>query len=366
MTFDNVNTNNLFYSFGTQSSSTSSSTPNANADEDDLFNDIFETYAPFPPTASSQTSNSDNSYKSTVRPKMTMSALDELNHKEFIDKFSEQLIPGFLNLDESDGWPVASRPCIAEKLIRDCILKLFNELSKEKIPESEFYKTILCSVYQGFPEKMNSLHPCSPQSTRVVQDVDVLGWNNHKVGRLVGNLGSSYNPSEPFFEVIVNSHTNLPFNVSIHGNEKVLNDRRTNLLNLETTPHEIALSIYFDPLLVTPEEFLKQNKLEPNSTRMIEGLRYLQSVQMPPQTVGNCWMKQPLRNFLAALYLETFSAREELTPKDAWKMALKLYKDVQMQGLLIIEKQLLRLPNSDLKVIQAWNAFERRRKLLQN
>lgn len=373
---NNVNPNDLFNTFfGTQSrpTSSSSSTSSANSELDDLLSDLFANQAKFHSAATSRAFNTGSSFKAT--PQMKMSMAEELRNSQSFENYSEKLIAGFLNLNEEDGWKLAGDPAAAEMFIRHCILKHYEKLSKdEKKPETEFAMKILRNAFQGLPSKLNEfnqikteLDPCSPQFTRVIQDINVQGWNNHKVGRLVGNLGSTYSPTKPFFEVIVNSDTIHPFKVSVHPNEEALNARRKILLGMKKTPREIALPIYFSSTLDKPQEFLTKHEkqLGPNSKRMIQGLCYLETVEMREQRTGNCWMKQPLRNFLAALYLEIISANDKITPENAWKEAKQLYKDVQKHGLSIVEKLLSKLPNSDLKVLLAWKAVEKRREDLK-
>lgn len=297
--------------------------------------------------------------KAALKP-IECSFMDEFEEIRFFHLNSDQLIAGFLNLnEEKDGWKQGGVPVLAERFIRLSAIKLHKVLP----PES---KKVIHHVIHGLPYYISEI-TCSPTLTRVVQDVKVQGWKEHKVGRIVGNLGSIYCATNPFFEVIVNSHTNRPFSISIYANEEALNPRSTHLATLSESPGQIARKIYFSSSLTRTKEFLQQNEntLDPSSKRMIEGLCYLESREMRTQKAGNCWMKQPLRNTLAAIYLEQFSEDTELTPEKAWDKAMRLYKDLQLQSLNILEIVLNKKPNTDLKVIQAWDAFERRRQLLQ-
>lgn len=300
---------------------------------------------------------------------------------------SQALIAGFLNLGESDGWVQGGNPGVAERFIRYSAIK-FDRENPEQSSISSFFQSIFSgedpnnksrttirNVIHGLPindvmflfgGNFGSIRSCSPTQTRVVQDVAVQGWENHKVGRIVGNLGSTYSPSKPFFEVIINSHTKHPFFISIHPNEEKLNERRATLRSMTEAPRDIALSIYFASSLVKPKEFLElhADKLGTNSKRMIEGLRFLQEVEMETQHVGNCWMKQPLRTMLAALYLETLSGREELSPNEAWAEAMRLYKAIQLQSLSIIETLLNEIDVDPRKMNIARAEIVRRRGLL--
>jgi hypothetical protein len=59
----------------------------------------------------------------------------------------------------------------------------------------------------------------------------------------------------------------------------------------------------------------------------------MQAIRLPTQTVGNCWLKQPMRALLGCLYLEIYSQRQELTPEEAWKEARAIYQLVRITGL---------------------------------
>lgn len=66
-----------------------------------------------------------------------------------------------------------------------------------------------------------------PKDTRICPDSTVLGWQKHAVIRLIGNLGSTYSPSKPCFEILINSQREnnddpvcKPFSVSIQTNEE--------------------------------------------------------------------------------------------------------------------------------------------------
>ena len=96
-------------------------------------------------------------------------------------------------------------------------------------------------------------------------------------------------------------------------------------------PAELAHYSFYASYLKKPKEFLQENqeRLGPNSTRILNGLIYLQDVEVNMQRSGNCWIKQPMRCFLVNLYVELLTHRKELSFEQAWKQAKELYKHVQ-------------------------------------
>lgn len=71
--------------------------------------------------------------------------------------------------------------------------------------------------------------------------------------------------------------------------------------------------------------------LGPNSTRLLQGLSFLEEAILPAQKVGNCWIKQPIRTVLLLLFVELLTHRRDLSIEEAWSEAKAIYKDMQLK-----------------------------------
>lgn len=291
-----------------------------------------------------------------------------------IHQFAEALVGGFLNLGERQGWPEGGDPRVGAAFTRCMVQEYF-----EKGEHSTKTRTILQNVLASF-SNIGDFNETSlrkepenghrPTTNRVRYDAAVTGWQKHAITRMVGNLGSKYEPRLPFFEILVNSarssvekETSQPFAITIHDNEKMLDARRSKLSALAMCPASVAHFTFYDSLLNTPEKFQETTKLKigPNAKRFLEGLMYLQNVELKTQYVGNCWIKQPMRCLLVSLYIEIFTECKELTPKEAWAMTVHLYKDIQKEaGIPIIEELLEDAKIGGMKHTYASAAIEQR------
>lgn len=288
----------------------------------------------------------------------------------------QKIISGFLNLGESHGWVSGSTPILGQSFSRYLLVNYFkknycnlNRSALEKLLESFQIAHILAgSANYG---RVNPKATHRPKNGRVCYDAHVQGWKGHLIGRLVGNLASEYGATKPCFEIIVNSQRSRldicrPFTISIHVNEAEILKRRQGLLGLEQAPQEIAYPLFYSSSLVRPEDFLAryQDKIGPNSKRILDGLIFMEKIEMPAQSVGNCWMKQPMRTLLASLYLEIYSERKELTPDQAWTEAKKIYKEMQVNILDFIGGLINKTEMTPEMERHAREAFERRKSLL--
>lgn len=202
------------------------------------------------------------------------------NEPLLLRQHSKTVIEGYLNLGKADGWKEEGGPYSLGVAFTCFIAKQY---FAKKVESLGVNKIIFEKVIEGLCEE-NHL----PSKSRVCYDSSVRGWQKHAVSRLVGNVCSAYDPSKPSFEILINSARNSannehcqPFFISIHQNGKELEMRRKLLASQEMISGETA-SFNFYPLSVKkPEDFLKENqeRLGPNSTRLLQGLIYLKQVQ---------------------------------------------------------------------------------------
>ncbi len=298
--------------------------------------------------------------------------------EQLIQQFSKNIIGGFLNLGESDGWPEGHDNKVGAAFTRFILKKYYAE-GKSQLGK---YKPVFEKAIEAFRETGQMIvSPFSrevedghrPKNNRVAYDCAVTGWQKHTVCRMVGNIASQYGPTKPFFEILVNSQRTSyndpacqPFYITIHNNEGGLDKRRQLLASLETAPSLLVHPIFYSDDLVKPEKFLEtyKDKIGPNSTRILKGLAFLQDTTIKAQTVGNCWIKQPIRCLLATLYLELLSTETKLTPKETWDMAKSLYLCVQRATAIpYIESMLQKEKVSPQMLKSAKIALEKRKAL---
>jgi len=242
---------------------------------------------------------------------------------------SYQLIAGYLNLTEKDGWKQGADGKVGAAFTRFLLVKYFLE-GKEQL---SFNKPVLVKTINGFAADDEG---CLPKKSRICYDTGVTGWEGHQVSRLVGNLGSQYDASKPFFEIIINSQringnpVCKPFFVTIYKNEKELDERRQKLASLNKTEQDKAYHVYFASNHKKPEHYWSENKarLGPNSTHLLQGLEFLQNVELSAQKSGNCWLKQPMRSLLAGLFIEYHTHVKEVPAETAWNQAEEVYKRI--------------------------------------
>jgi hypothetical protein len=245
-------------------------------------------------------------------------------------------------------------------LTNRCLTKVFTPLGGYELPYALFSES-----NQGGYEY--------PTRSRVCFDFSVSGWQKHEIGRLVGNLGSTYDPSKPFFEILINSARHsaddrscTPFCISIHPNKEEIEKRRKLLQSLKIVPGEQAHFSFYPTYLKQPDAFLKeyQAKLGPHATRLLQALQFLQEVTINAQSAGNCWIKQPMRGLLAVLYIELITNRTELSPKEAWAEATKLYKRIQQDvAIPFVESLLTQIHMSSNMQLAAMRALKRQKNL---
>lgn len=257
--------------------------------------------------------------------------------------FKESVIGGYLNLGEADGWREGHDPRLGfsftHHILSEYLSQKQGRLGRNAVVFEKTARAFTsCEALSWSPHPEKNENAFHPTESRICVDSSVLGWQKHVICRLVGNLGSTYDPSKPFFEVLVNSARTSaeealcqPFFISIHANESEMEKRRCLLQSLRQVPPELAHFSFYPSYLIKPEAFLKmyKEKLGPNSTRLLNSLIFLQEATLYAQKVGNCWVKQPMRCLLTTLYVELITHRLDLTPAEAWKEAIRLYKDIQ-------------------------------------
>ncbi len=270
-------------------------------------------------------------------------SLNQMRDRKLISENSKDVISGYLNLRSEDGWKEGSDPRIGAAFTRFILVNYFNQGKKllgsnEPILEKaiETFRDIGSFGHHSLLMSYEEGH--RPRTNRVCYDQAIQGWQKHAISRMVGNLASTYDPSKPFFEILVNSARPSndeplcqPFFISIHENEKDLDKRRLSLALQVNAPSNLAHFQFYATQLKNPETYLKENqdRLGPNSTRLLKGLDFLQKKTISAQKTGNCWIKQPMRCLLASLYLEFFSQCKEWSPEKAWEEATDVYKRIQ-------------------------------------
>ena len=288
---------------------------------------------------------------------------------------SRNLISGYLNLSRKQGWSEGGQPEVAVSFVHYILSTYMNECDLDATNRA-FIETVLNSVkvqtdsFSWFNHHVNAL-----KTTRVCLDPDITGSNDHAISRMVGNLATKYQPSKPFFEILVNSHSRAsergcaPFHISIYPNEQALKDRRAILIQQKNLPLDISQWVFYSAHLENPKTFHNKHKdkLGPNSTRIISSLNYLQTVKVNDQVVGNCWFKQPMRCLLGAIYIHLIDAKPTIGFEEAWKQALLLYGAIQKKVAIPLIESLLQQEATSAKMAAcAKAALERRKHLTQN
>lgn len=290
--------------------------------------------------------------------------------EKVLEGFSAEIVAGFLNLGKSDGWPEGIGG--AGAMFISYILKKY---TRENRDELGIHAPLLEELFQILQETRTSDTESTeglPKNRRFVYDGNVTGWYEHTVTRMVGNLGSTYNPKNAFFEILINSQGDhqsdlcRPFAITIHANVEVLNQRRQTLASYAKAPQFIAQKFFYSDDLWKSDFFLEkyQDKMGPNSTRMLQGLSFLETVTLKSQTVGNCWMKQAMRSLLVGIYLELLTFQTDKTVQEVWEQALKLYLDIQKRaGIPYIEELLKKCETTPQMYQSAMQAIAYRKTL---
>jgi hypothetical protein len=325
---------------------------------------LFDLDKFLPSQAASQNSSYTPRYPVFV-PAGLDSRMEMVQDQCTVETHSLRVIAGFLNLGKSQGWTEGGDPRVGSSFIR-LILNKYKDTSRDE-------SGIIEKTLRAFKNtSLDSDDSHLPKNSRTNYDEGVSRWRGHAVGRLVGNLASNYAPSKPFFEVLVNSQvvsgssTCHPFHVSVHANQTVLEQRRDNLRAYEDLPDEIARPVFYSKTLVAPDKFLKDNldKMGKNGTRILEALNFLQNKEMQGQTVGNCWLKQPLRCLLASLFIDLSDEKKDLSFERVWGETILLYKDIQKKAGIPLIENLLKTEKIDPSMRQsALRELERRKSL---
>jgi len=272
-----------------------------------------------------------------------------------LDTFKKNIIEGYLNLSKAQGWHEGHDLRIGIVFVRYILIHYFAQRKSELGANTQVLekaikaftssKPLLSFVLQEKKPKKNH-----PKISRLRYDISVFGWQNHGISRLVGNVGSAFRLTAPFFEILVNSSRDSaektscqPFHISVFKNGGEIDERQKALRNCKTIPELLARFTFYSHHLQKPDGFLKrhQKQLGPNSTRLLRGLDFLQKVTINAQTVGNCWMKQPMRALLATLYVEVLTQKPQLSLEQTWEEAKTLYKDIQKKEAILLVQSFL-------------------------
>lgn len=297
--------------------------------------------------------------------------------KSLLNSFSENIVSGYLNLGKDDGWKEGSDPRIGCAFARYILARYYLE-ERQNLGANEQTLVKVINAFSDIgdnklPIKQSQKSGFYPKDSRVCYDSSVDGWDGHAITRLVGNLGSTYNPLKPSFEVLVNSaRTNKdeakskPFQITIFKNEQEIEDRRKSLAALAKTPLLSAYYSFYPSNHTTAGSYLKENQkhLGPISTRLLQGLEFLENTTLPTQKVGNCWIKQPMRGLLSSIFIETLTERTELSVSDAWKESTSLYKGIQKIAAIPFAQDLMQLtPMTPTMKISALRGIEKQKNL---
>lgn len=293
--------------------------------------------------------------------KFTTHTTQTSKDEQLVKSFSKDVIAGYLNLGFTDGWDEGSDVRIGYAFTRIILLEYVKNQKQEASKNKEVFEKVFASFF-GDESNFDVIDNIRPRKSRACCDVGITGWKGHATSRIVGNLSNEYQPSKPFFEIIINSARNSaddpncqPYTISIHDNEQQLDERRKNLASINSLPEKLAYHIYYPSYLKSPKYFfsINQSKLGPNSTRIIEGLTFLENKTINAQKVGNCWIKQPMRCLLAILYLEIYSTHKELNPSEAWNQALTIYKSIQKSVAIPYVEELVKKTNVSQNMLES-------------
>lgn len=321
-----------------------------NKNFDYIFNDTFTNYDPFNLNTAPKTPDFFSNYHKpnpfvASNKNFTVSQNDAVvklkRDQQLMSKFNHQIISGYLSLHTSEGWKEGGIDIIGRAFTRYILSKYVVE-GEHCLGDN---KPLLEKVVKAFPGLDNTgRFDCQipdthrPKTSRICIDSGIGGWDTHAVSRMVGNLGSTYDSKKPFFEILINSARPgagetlcEPFFISVYDNEKELDERRKLLACLDKTPAEFATRAFYPSYAIKPESYLEkhQERLGPHSTHLLKGLMFLQKTKLTAQKSGNCWIKQPLRCLLTALYIEIITQDQQLSFEEAWEKAKVTYKRIQ-------------------------------------
>lgn len=304
------------------------------------------------------------------------SSIDVKGDQQTVERYRTHIISGFLNLGATDGWTEGG-PVVAATAFVRLVLHKYKENQALRCQKDRSIIEKTLDVFKDNKSSIESLFRLNeervsrPRTTRICFDSSVEGSNEHAICRMVGNLATSYQPSKPFFEILVNSHSHrtgtdgcAAYYVSIHNNEQKLDQRHQKLLTQKNIPLALAKHAFYSSDLVRPAEFLREHKakLGVNSTHILKGLLYLQDVKINKQVVGNCWFKQPMRCLLAALYIQLIDADRKSSFEQSWKSAIALYREIQRESAVPVIEKLLQYELATQKMVQsATKALQKRK-----
>lgn len=274
--------------------------------------------------------------------------------RSLLSNYGESIISGYLNLGISDGWKEGGDHRVGAAFTRYILVRYSLE-EKQNLGQNEQVLSKVIKAFSQIGDITQNLPYVNragtyPKFSRACYDETVTGWKGHAISRIVGNLGSTYDPLKPAFEILVNSARTeeenplcKPFYITIYKDEKELEIRREKLASLKHFPEKLAIQSYYSLSHKTPLAYLDENKsrLGPNSTRLLNGLEFLEKTTISAQKVGNCWIKQPMRCLLTSVYLEILTARADLSPENAWQESKFLYKNIQKIIAIPLVKDLM-------------------------
>jgi len=287
--------------------------------------------------------------------------------------YPKYIIAGYLNIKSSDGWEEGGDRRIGASFTRYILVRHYVDGKyTAEFEQPVLEKVINCFSDIGDYKNDYAFNDCSPENSRICYDPGIKGWQDHTVCRMIGNLGSQYHPSKPFFEIIINAQQRNgnsvcnPFFITIYRNEKELNERRKELSNFRKSDLNSASSCFYASSLKKPSDYLEGKIVElgPNSTRLLKGLQFLEKKQMQAQESGNCWIKQPMRCLLVGLFIEHYTNTQDVPPDKAWIKAQEAYKTIHKSvGIPVVEHFLRDVKVTKQMKESALNAIEKQKQI---
>lgn len=284
----------------------------------------------------------------------------------------EQIVAGFLNLKESEGWKEGGYSEVGYKFSEELIKRYFQKNQEILGKDKAVFKS-LCS---DLDRDTNAVHELLSQASIELPsscirsctkqfhiDSKFQGWKKHAVGRITGRLSQS---GGKCFEILVNSHQDEfnichPFKVHIFKEKQDLEKRSKELKRYDEVEGEEAKHFYFREDLSHPKN-CPEASLNADEKNIIRGLNYLEGREMNPQIAGNCWLKQPLRCMLVRIYLEIIKTQRDTSYEDAWKKSnFHYYKILCNEGLPLVESLLESCSKNETACSNAKKAIETRR-----
>jgi hypothetical protein len=257
---------------------------------------------------------------------------DDWNH---ISNSKDKVLAGFLNIGKKDNWNQSEggNHETGFRFTRCMLRKFWNDNEQRLGDYRDIFERVVKSFSPAARASGNQLY-----NPRSFIDTTVTGWMEHSVSRVVGWVGTKNTENGPFFEVLINSAKKgenprtAPFKTIILSNKSSAEKRWNDLMVVQKHHCTIAYPRYYQSQELSPASFIELYLKDhgkspgPNAVRLLEGLAFLNHKIMKAQTMGNCWMKQNIRQVLVTLFIETLTHRSELEVHKAWDLSKLLYR----------------------------------------